>query len=169
MSKFSEKANGVFSVLKNNQKNIYINICFFVFWCVTIKIVMGQHFEVIVERIHDRDPRYREGAYLFVMEAMSYTQRKYGRPRHVSGEELLSGIRELLLKRFGPMTVTVLNHWGIQSTEDFGNVVFNLVDNRVLSKTEEDDIDQFRNGYDFTEVFHHGYRKQLHKKISRMR
>ena len=41
---------------------------------------MGQHFEVIVERIHDRDPRYREGAYLFVMEAMSYTQRKYGRP-----------------------------------------------------------------------------------------
>ncbi len=130
---------------------------------------MGQHFEVIIERIHDRDPRYREGAYLFVMEAMSYTQRKYGRPRHVSGEELLSGIRELLLKRFGPMTVTVLTHWGIRSTEDFGNVVFNLVDNRVLSKTEEDDIAQFRNGYDFTEVFHHGYRKQLHKKISRMR
>ena len=81
------------------------------------------------------------------------TRSKIRRPRHVSGEELLSGIRELLLNRFGPMTVTVLEHWGIRSTEDFGNVVFNLVDNRVLSKTEEDDIGQFRNGYDFTEVF----------------
>lgn len=130
---------------------------------------MGQHFEAIVERIYARDPRYKTGAYLFVMEAMSYTQRRFGRRRHVSGEELLDGIKELLIRRFGPMTVTVLSHWGIKSTEDFGNIVFNLVDNRVLSKTDHDDIDQFRNGYDFNEVFHTGYRKQLHKKISRMR
>lgn len=130
---------------------------------------MGQNFEVIIEKIHEKDPRYKAGAYIFVMEAMSYTQRRFGRSRHVTGEELLDGIKELLIKRFGPMTVTVLYHWGIKSTEDFGNIVFNLVDNRVLSKTEDDDINQFRNGYDFQEVFDRGYRKQLHKKISRMR
>jgi uncharacterized repeat protein (TIGR04138 family) len=130
---------------------------------------MGHHFEVIVERIHEQDPRYGEGAYIFVMEALSFTQRKFGRSRHVSGEELLNGIRELLLRKFGPMTVTVLDYWGIRTTEDFGNIVFNLVNNKILSKTEGDNIEQFRNGYDFLEVFHHGYRRQLHKKISRMR
>lgn len=130
---------------------------------------MGQEFEAAIERIYDQDPRYREEAYAFVMEALSYTQKKFKRAKHVRGEELLEGMRELLLERFGPMTMTVLGYWGIRSTEDFGNIVFNLVANKVLSKTEDDDIEEFRNGYDFTEVFHRGYREQLHKKISRMR
>ena len=67
------------------------------------------------------------------------------------------------------MTLRVLNHWGITRTEDFGNIVFNLVDNKVLSKDSEDNIDSFQNGYDFKEVFDQGYRKQLEKRISRMR
>ena len=54
------------------------------------------------------------------------------------------------------MTITVLEHWGIKSTEDFGNIVFNLVENRVLSKTEDDSIEEFRDGYDFAEVFDFG-------------
>jgi uncharacterized repeat protein (TIGR04138 family) len=65
--------------------------------------------------------------------------------------------------------MTVLEHWGVKSTEDFGNIVFNLVENRVLSKTEDDSIDEFRDGYDFGEAFDSGYRKQLAKKLSRMR
>lgn len=130
---------------------------------------MGYHFEAIIEKICEKDSRYQEGAYVFVMEALSYTQQRCGRRRHVSGEELLDGMKELLIKKFGPMTVTVLDYWGIKSTEDFGNIVFNLVNNKVLSKTEQDDIKQFRNGYDFKEVFHRGYHRQLHKRISRMR
>jgi uncharacterized repeat protein (TIGR04138 family) len=130
---------------------------------------MKENFYIIVERICENDPRYKEGAYSFVMEALSFTQKKFHNPRHLCGEELLDGIRELLLRKFGPMTMSVLKHWGIKRTEDFGNIVFNLVENKVLSKTEDDSIDHFRNGYDFTEVFHYGYRKDLHKKISRMR
>lgn len=130
---------------------------------------MSQNLGAIIERIHEQDSRYREDAYAFVMEALSFTQKKFNRSRHVTGTELLIGIKELLIKKFGPLTMTVLKHWGIGSTEDFGNVVFNLVENRVLSKTEEDNIDQFRNGYDFTEVFYNGYRKHLARKISRMR
>ena len=130
---------------------------------------MGSEFEAIVESIYERDVRYKEDAYVFVMEALAYTQKKFKRSKHVRGEEMLQGMKELLLHKFGPMTITVLEHWGIKSTEDFGNIVFNLVENRVLSKTEDDSIEEFRDGYDFGEVFESGYRKQLAKKISRMR
>jgi len=130
---------------------------------------MNNEFEAIVEDIYEKDVRYKEGAYIFVMEALAFTQKKYKRSKHVKGEEMLQGMKELLLNKFGPMTLTVLKHWGINNTEDFGNIVFNLVENRVLSKTEDDNIEEFRDGYDFGEVFESGYRKQLAKKISRMR
>ena len=110
---------------------------------------MSSKFETIVENIYEKDVRYKEGAYIFVMEALAYTQKKYKRSKHVKGEEMLEGMKELLLNKFGPMTITVLEHWGIKSTEDFGNIVFNLVENRVLSKTEDDSIEEFRDGYDF--------------------
>ena len=67
------------------------------------------------------------------------------------------------------MTLTVLKHWGIKTTDDFGNIVFNLVNKGVLSKTEDDDIEQFRNAYDFEVVFTEAYRRKLHKEISRIR
>jgi uncharacterized repeat protein (TIGR04138 family) len=130
---------------------------------------MNKNFEMIVEQIYEKDCRYREDAYVFVMEALAFTQKKFKRPKHVTGDEMLKGIRDLLLRKFGPMTRTVLEYWGIQNTEDFGNIVFNLVENQVLSKTEDDRIEEFQNGYDFEEVFESGYRKQLNKKISRMR
>lgn len=130
---------------------------------------MNRKFEEIIEGIYEKDCRYREGAYVFVMEALAYTQKKFRRPKHIKGEELLQGMRDLLLEKYGPMAMTVLQHWGIKSTEDFGNIVFNLVENQVLSKTEDDNIEEFRNGYNFQEVFDSGYRKQLAKKISRMR
>lgn len=130
---------------------------------------MGEEFEIIVEDIFKKDSRYKEDSYAFVMEALAYTQKKFKNPKHVTGEELLEGIRELLLHKFGPMALTVLKHWGISSTEDFGYIVFNLVENKVLSKTEEDDINHFRNVFDFDEVFNKSYHKQLFRKISRMR
>ena len=130
---------------------------------------MSQELGLIIEQISEKDFRYKEDAYFFVMEALSYTQRRFNCPKHVTGEELLEGIKVLLLDKFGPLTLTVLKYWGIKSTEDFGHIVFNLVTNRVLSKTEEDNIESFRNGYNFDDVFIQGYRKMLAKKISRMR
>ena len=123
----------------------------------------------MVEHITNKDSRYKEEAYVFVMEALTYTQKKFKAAKHVTGDNLLQGIKELLLKEFGPMTMNVLQHWGIQSTDDFGNIVFNLVESNILSKSTEDTIESFRNGFNFEEVFDRGYRKQLNQRISRMR
>ena len=130
---------------------------------------MNQEFYDMLDVICENDLRYKRDSYEFLMEALAYTQKKFKRTKHVTGEELLRGIRELLMKNFGPMTLAVLQFWGIKSTDDFVNIVFNLVNNKVLSKTEEDSIQSFKNGYDFKEVFGIGYKRQLEKKISRMR
>lgn len=130
---------------------------------------MNREFYDTIDFICEKDLRYRREAYEFVMEALNFTQKKFKRSKHVSGEELLRGIKELLISNFGPMTLSVLGHWGIKSTEDFGNIVFNLVNNKILSKNEEDSIKSFQNGYDFKETFGIAYRRQLEKKISRMR
>lgn len=130
---------------------------------------MNQQFDAVLDTICHKDPRYKREAYEFIMEALSYTQKRFRRSKHVTGEELLIGIRQLLQKKFGLMTLTVLTHWGIKSTEDFGHLVFNLVGHKILSKTEEDTLESFRNGYNFQEVFDAGYRKRFHRQVSRMR
>lgn len=113
-----------------------------------------------MKRIMERDRRYDPEAYRFVSEALDYTIHSKGREkfteeerRHVSGKELLDGIREYGLKKFGPMTRTVLDHWGIGSCEDFGEIVFNLVDEGILRKTKTDSRDDFKGGYGFREAF----------------
>ena len=130
---------------------------------------MSDVLDALIEEISQQDNRYKEDAYTFVLEALSYTKKKFTRDHHVSGLELLEGVKQLLMRRFGPMTLTVLDYWGIKETQDIGNIVFNLIQKKVLSKTEEDDIAHFKDVYDFTEVFDRGYRKKLYKKVSRMR
>ncbi len=116
------------------------------------------HFEEVVEQIVARDTRYHRDAYFFLREALAYTQKIAGKTakaetRHVSGHELLTGIREHALTQYGPMAQTVLEEWGIRSCEDFGEIVFLLVEANVLKKTETDSREDFKNGYDFSEVF----------------
>ena len=130
---------------------------------------MNKKFENILEAIYEKDQRYKPDAYEFALEALSFTQKKLRRLKHVTGTELLEGVKELLMERYGPLALSVLRHWGIETTEDFGHIVFNLVGNKILSKSEEDNIESFRQGYDLEEVFQRGYRKRLEKRISRMR
>lgn len=107
----------------------------------------------LMRQILANDPRYSVEAYGFVRAGLDFTVRRLERPRHVSGQELLDGLREFALGEFGPMTKTVLNGWGITRTEDFGEIVFNLVDAGLLGQTDEDDRADFANGYDFDEAF----------------
>jgi len=116
------------------------------------------NFLKVVEEIVVKDPRYKVEAYDFVMNALGYTQSKLDKPRHVSGQELLEGIRGYGLELFGLMTRTVFENWGVRRTEDFGNIVFNMVDAGLLAKTEKDSIEDFSDGYDFKEVFDKGYK-----------
>ena len=78
-------------------------------------------------------------------------------PRHISGEELAYGARELALRQFGPMARTVLAHWGIHSTDDLGEIVFAMVDCGVLIKREEDRQEDFQDLFDFEEAFEREY------------
>jgi len=115
-------------------------------------------FEEALAKIQVKDPRYHREAYLFVREALDHTQKTIGkdargRIRHITGQELLIGIREFALQQFGPMTKTVLEEWGIRCCQDFGEIVFNMVDVRWLAKTEKDSLADFAAGYDFDEAF----------------
>ncbi len=76
-----------------------------------------------------------------------------GKIRHVSGQELLGGIRSYALEQFGPMALTVLNEWGVRKCEDFGELVFNMVESHLLAKTKKDSRDDFKGGYDFDTAF----------------
>ena len=116
------------------------------------------NFDEAVEQILAKDSRYTRDAYLFVREALDYTQRIVGKEtrgaiRHVSGQELLDGIRRFALNQFGPMVVTVFEEWGVHNCRDFGEIVFNMVESSLLAKTEKDTRTDFQNGYDFTEAF----------------
>lgn len=114
--------------------------------------------EELLEGILDRDSRYTTEAYTFVRAGLDHTVRRLETPRHVSGQELLEGIREFALAEFGPMTKTVLNSWGIMRTEDVGEIVFNMVETGLLGKTDKDSRADFANGYDFDEAFRKPFR-----------
>jgi uncharacterized repeat protein (TIGR04138 family) len=116
------------------------------------------NFDEAVEEILAKDSRYTREAYLFVREALDYTQKivgkeTHGQIRHVSGQELLDGIRRFALNQFGPMAVTVFEEWGVRNCCDFGEIVFNMVESSLLAKTEKDTRGDFQNGYNFTEAF----------------
>jgi uncharacterized repeat protein (TIGR04138 family) len=117
-----------------------------------------------------RDPRYAYEAYEFVFAALAYTQKALGRvPReesageaeadyHVSGPELLRGVRDLAHREFGLMARTVFHRWGIDRTGDFGEIVFNLVEANLMSKTADDSRRDFQDVYDLDEALVRDYR-----------
>ncbi|MBI4364440.1 MAG: hypothetical protein HY568_03335 [Candidatus Latescibacteria bacterium] len=118
---------------------------------------MATDLETALLDLAQKHGRYKANAYRFTLEAVRFTVQNLGETRHVTGEELLDGIRRLALERFGPMAKTVFEQWGITRTEDFGEIVFQLVDEGLLGKTEQDKLSDFARGYDFTEAFERNF------------
>ncbi len=118
-------------------------------------------FTEIVGLICKEDSRFDRKAYAFVRQALDHTVKELrrnnpertGKSQHVTGAELLQGIRAYALDQFGPLTKTVLNTWGITRCADFGDIVFNLIDYNVFSKTDSDRREDFADLYDFDEAF----------------
>lgn len=118
-------------------------------------------FSEIVGLICKEDARFDRKAYNFVRQALDHTVKEMkrknpertGKSQHVTGAELLEGIRAYALEQYGPLTKTVLNTWGIRRCADFGDIVFNLIEYNVFSKTENDRREDFSNIYDFEEAF----------------
>ena len=116
------------------------------------------NFDEVVAQILEKDPRYHRDAYTFLREGLDFTQKliskeNRGATRHVTGQELLDGLRQYALQEFGPMAKTVLEEWGVTQCSDFGNLVFNMVEIGLLAKTDKDSHDDFQAGYDFTDAF----------------
>ena len=115
-------------------------------------------FQQAVEKICRQDKRYNQEAYAFLRDSLEGTMKRRKKTRkdtssHVGAEELLDGFRLHALDEFGPMSLMVLNYWGLRASEDVGNMVFNLVNAEVFGKTDEDTIESFRDVFNFAEVF----------------
>ncbi|MBT4502695.1 MAG: hypothetical protein HOC74_33495 [Gemmatimonadetes bacterium] len=124
-----------------------------------------------IELLAERDGRYKKEAYLFIYDALQHTVEKLGKThmpkeqRHISGRDLLHGISEYSMDQFGPLTHSVFTHWGVQATRDFGEIVFNLVSADLMSKTDQDSIEDFTDVYDFAEEFDWKKRKSDFKRL----
>jgi uncharacterized repeat protein (TIGR04138 family) len=125
-------------------------------------------------QIRRRDRRFARHAYEFVLDALDYTivhlgrDQKSGEERHVGGKELLVGIKKLAADQFGAMAPVVFQQWGVRSSEDFGEVVFNLIDAGLLSRRAQDSRLDFVDGIDFERAFAEIHRQRL-ARISSLR
>jgi uncharacterized repeat protein (TIGR04138 family) len=108
---------------------------------------------VRIRELVRRRRRHPVDAYAFIFDALDFTLRSIGERRHVSGQELCRGIRDLALEKFGPLAGTVFRHWGVERTTDFGQMVFDLIDVGLMGKTDTDNIADFEEVYAFEEAF----------------
>ena len=114
---------------------------------------MPSSLEERLKQVVARDGRYHVNAYRFVYEALDYTVKQLEKKRHISGRELLEGIKNLALEQFGGLAVKVFDVWGVRKTADFGNIVFNLVEADLMSRSEDDNREDFDGVYEFRDVF----------------
>ena len=113
-------------------------------------------FEEAVEQAIERDPRYQPEAYAFVRDALHVAAKKFrgdSDDQHVTGQELLEGVREHALREFGPMAWFLLQEWGVLRGEDVGRIVYNLIECEYFGRNDGDSIEDFAGGYDFEEAF----------------
>lgn len=109
------------------------------------------------------DQRYHHEAYQFVREALAYAQEILKMPhqpaaggegeRHLTGQQLCEAIRLYALDQFGFMAKIVLNNWGVYSTSDFGEIVYNLIRFKQMKKSESDRREDFNDCYEFDSAF----------------
>lgn len=108
-------------------------------------------------------------AFEFVQEGLAWTANRIhgnppegvahsGRDRHITGQQLCEGLRDLAIERWGYLARTVLRNWGILRTEDFGRIVYALIDAGILARTEEDSLDDFTDVFDFAAAFEREYK-----------
>jgi len=124
-------------------------------------IMSDLDFNEIVNLICKEDARYDRKAYSFIREGLDYAVKELKKKNterskqslHITGSELLTGIRVYALDQFGPLTITVLNSWGVRRCGDMGEIVFNLIEYNVFSKTENDRREDFGEIYTFEDAF----------------
>lgn len=115
-------------------------------------------FEQAVIKAALQDPRYAADAYLFLRDALDVTIKTMQQGRseavnHISGAELCEGLRDYALQQFGPMVPTIFETWGLNTTRDIGEMVFNLIRLGAFSRSKSDKVEDFDAVYTFADAF----------------
>ena len=106
-----------------------------------------------ISKIAEEDGRFSKEGFLFILAALEYTLSKLPERRHLTGEEFSRGIAKYAREQYGFLAKTVLNNWGITRTLDYGEIVYLLINEGLMSKTEEDKKEDFGGVYDFNNEF----------------
>ena len=125
----------------------------------------------IIALIRKEDSRFDRHAYTFVRDGLEHAVKELKKrdaararvSRHVTGRELAEGLRDYALEQFGPLAKTVLNAWGVSETIHFGDIVYNLIDYNIFSKTESDRREDFADIYDFETAFERPFRPRARR------
>lgn len=120
--------------------------------------MQAAQFEHAIENILKRDKRFDPHAYLFLKDTLDFTLKRAaesndGNARHVSGQELLLGFRDLALQEFGPMSGTLMSEWGLTCSKNIGEMVFQLIEEQMFGRQDSDTIEDFEDVFDFEEAF----------------
>jgi uncharacterized repeat protein (TIGR04138 family) len=119
-----------------------------------VREYLESHGVDVFAEVADRDGRYTKEAFWFVRDGVHHAVRSRAeRSGHVTAHELLETLRILALERYGANAREQLRSWGVTRCEDFGEIVFALIDNGVFGKRPEDRKEDFENGYDFATAF----------------
>ena len=114
-------------------------------------------FDEAVAVLTESDPTYHPDAYFFLREGLDHAvklrKRQMGEGGHVTGQQMCEGLRQLAIKAFGPMVPTVFEYWGIRRTDDFGEMVWKLIELEVFGRTATDSRADFKNVFSFREAF----------------
>jgi uncharacterized repeat protein (TIGR04138 family) len=125
-------------------------------------------FRDFVARALRRDPRYHPLAYELVRDALHVAMKKFrgdGGESHVSGQQVLEGLRTHCLSEYGPMALTVLDTWGIHESLDVGNIVYNLIDAGFFFKSANDSLEDFK-GLDLRDALSQPYQPRTNASTS---
>lgn len=122
---------------------------------------MNAEIALLWDKLKGRAGRFPPEAFCFVQEGLRHTvERLHGEhedepegSRHVSGQELCLGLRDFAIRQYGLLARTVLESWGIRRTEDFGRIVFAMVEAELMKKTDDDSLDDFQEVFEFDEAF----------------
>lgn len=122
---------------------------------------MSEPIKVDITTLREKSDPFPPEAFQFVREGLAHTvdvlhgdtKDLPDDERHVSGQQLCLGLRDFAIRRYGMLAITVLSRWGVNRTDDFGKIVFAMIESGQMRKTDEDTLDDFRGVYDFGEAF----------------
>ena len=131
---------------------------------------MNETLRKSLEQVVAETGRYPLEAFEFVRHGLNFSvdhvhgpQTEAEADRHICGRQLSHGLRDYAVRKYGLMAKAVLSHWGIYRTADFGRIVFAMVDNRLMQKTDDDSLRDFEDVYDFAVAFEPPARPQVQR------